>query len=143
MLHIGSCHCENIAIEFSSDITPSEIETRECQCDFCRKHGTKAVTDPNGKLNITVKDIDNLSRYSFGLKTADYLVCKRCGVYVAAITKDELVFHGIAIVNAFQNRNDFYAPPIPAVYDDEDETARRERRRSNWTPTQLLIQENE
>lgn len=143
MLHTGGCHCGNISLEFSSDIAPSKLETRACQCDFCRKHGGKAVSDPNGKLVISVNDVANLSRYSFGLETAHFIVCKQCGVYVAAVTKDELVFHGIVIVNALQNRDDFSSPPIPSNYDSEDENERRTRRRTKWTPARLLIQDSE
>jgi len=60
---------------FESDLAPDQIGVR--------KHGARTITDPKGCMKITVRAAENLIRYRFGLKTADYLVCGRCGVYVA------------------------------------------------------------
>ena len=139
MLHKGGCHCGNVELEFTSDIPPADIEIRECQCDFCRKHGAIAMSDPNGKLSILVNDRNNLNLYAFGLQTADFIVCAKCGVYVAAITKDKGAPRGIAIVNSFQNRTQFSSPAIPASYDSEDKAGRIDRRRKKWIPATITF----
>jgi hypothetical protein len=71
-VHTGGCHCGNICLTFETDLDPSQIEVRACQCSFCVKHGSRAVADPDGRLIISVKDIKRLHRYRFGLRTADY-----------------------------------------------------------------------
>ncbi|HMA16311.1 MAG TPA: hypothetical protein VKP12_16105, partial [Kiloniellaceae bacterium] len=100
MIHHGGCHCGAIAIDYESAVAPEETEVRACLCSFCRKHGSRAVSDPAGKLILTVHDADAVRRYRFGLATADYFLCGRCGVYVAAVLGEGDKLYGIAIVNA-------------------------------------------
>jgi len=128
-----------VKLEFTSDIPPADIETRECQCDFCRKHGAIAMSDLNGKLSILVNDRNNLNIYAFELQTADFMVCAKCGVYVAAITKDKSAPRGIAIVNSFHNRSQFSNSAIPASYDNEDKAGRIDRRRKTWMPAKITF----
>src|SRR5690606_34244006 len=56
MIHHGGCHCGAIVIDFESAVSAEETEVRACQCTFCRKHGSRAVSDPGGKLTIAVRD---------------------------------------------------------------------------------------
>jgi hypothetical protein len=139
MKHPGGCHCGNIAIEFESAVDPAEIEVRACQCAFCRKHASRAVADPAGRVAIRVADAGELQRYAFGLRTAAYLVCRRCGVYVAAVAEGEGELRAIAIVNALDDHRRFTRPSVPVDYDAEDRGARVARRRARWTPATLTI----
>src|SRR5882762_1576941 len=59
-----------------------------CQCSFCRKHNARAFSDPKAHVTLTVADPLHLQRYSFGLKTSDQIICRRCGVYVAMTLTD-------------------------------------------------------
>ena len=54
--HTGGCHCGNIRLRFSTELDPSQIEVRACQCSFCVKHGSRAVADPDGRLTVSVGD---------------------------------------------------------------------------------------
>jgi hypothetical protein len=110
-VHTGGCHCSNIRLGLSTELDPSQIEVRACQCSFCVRHGSRAVADPDGRLIISVKDEARLRRYQFGLRTADYLICRECGVYVAAIDgKDDAISRdddarAIVIINALNDRS--------------------------------------
>src|SRR6266853_296126 len=137
MKYQGGCHCGNLRIEFETAISPAAIELRACQCTFCRKHGSRAVTDPAGHLAIGVERGDHLERYAFGLRTAEYLICKTCGVYVAAVTAGESEPHGIAIVNCLDEHRQFTSEPIAVDYDAESRDDRLERRRQRWTPVTM------
>ena len=139
MRHTGGCHCGNIAVEFESAIDPAEIEVRACQCRFCRKHNSRAIADPAGRAAIRVADETQLQRYKFGLGTATYLLCRRCGVYVAALTEDEGEPRAIVIVNALDDAARFSRSPLAVDYDAEDRGQRVARRRSRWTPATLVI----
>ena len=139
MIHAGGCHCGNIKIEFESEIDPARMDVRACQCDFCRKHGARAIADPDGRLKIKVADDRQLSHYKFGFGTAAFLVCRQCGVYVAAVTAGEQNPRAILMVNTLNNREDFCAPEIAADYDEECRSQRVQRRRENWTPVSTVF----
>ena len=134
MKYTGGCHCGNLRIEFETDIRPAEIEVRACQCTFCCKHNSLAVTDPAGHLTIRAEHRENLERYTFGLRTAAYLICKTCGVYVAAVMIGESEPRGIAIVNCLDDRRQFASEPLAVDYDAESRDDRMARRRRRWTP---------
>ncbi|MDA4847009.1 GFA family protein [Hoeflea poritis] len=136
MEHTGGCHCGNIAITFSTKIAPDRIRPVACQCAFCRKHNVLAVADPEGHLEIRIGDKAEVNRYRFGLGTAEYLICRICGVYVAAITVDEPE-RALVVVNSLDSRDSFTADPVAANYDNETEAERRARRRKSWTPVTL------
>jgi hypothetical protein len=139
MQHHGGCHCGAVAISFESALAPAETEVRACLCSFCRRHGSRAVSDPAGRLTVTVKQPELVQRYRFGLATADYYLCGRCGVYVAAVLEEVGKLYGIAIVNALDDAAAFSQPAKPADYSAEDEAARRGRRQSRWTPAQIVV----
>src|SRR6185503_19654289 len=84
----GSCHCGAVRVSFTTTRALDELPLRECQCTFCRKHGARTTADPEGFAEIRVRDSGALVRYRFGLAVADYLVCARCGVYVAAVMEE-------------------------------------------------------
>jgi hypothetical protein len=134
MKYEGGCHCGNLRIAFETSL----IELRACQCTFCRKHASLAVTDPAGHLTIPTAHGKSLGRYVFGLRTAEYLICKTCGVYVAAVTMGESEPRGIAIVNCLDDRRQFTRPPIAVDYDAESRDQRLERRRRRWTPVTVM-----
>lgn len=132
------CHCGAITLAFTTQRPPAELPLRECQCSFCRKHGARTTTDPEGFAEIRVGDSEALARYRFGLGTADYLVCARCGVYLAALMEEGGKGHAVLNVNAFQDRAAFSGAATPMVYDHEDEAQRRARRRKLWTPARIV-----
>ncbi len=138
----GGCHCGNIKVVYRTDIAPEDAKPRACQCSFCRKHNTRAVSDPSGSLAITVSHGSALSRYRFGLGSAEFLICRTCGVYVAAFMADPDDGHGYAtlMANALDAQGR-YSPAVPTVYDNEDEAGRRERRRQRWTLATLSVRE--
>ena len=133
MEHKGGCHCGNIAITFSTQIAPDHMTPIACQCAFCRKHNVLAVADPDGHIEIGIGNETEVNRYRFGLCTAEYLICRICGVYVAAITIDAPE-RGLVIVNCLDDRTRFTAEPVAADYGGETETERKARRRKGWTP---------
>lgn len=136
----GGCHCGNIAVTYRTDVAPGDAVPRACQCSFCRKHNTRAVSDPNGALEISVGSTGVLNRYQFGLNTADFLICRNCGVYVAAFMPDPDDDHGFATLMANVLEDQARYPEAgPAVYGGENEAGRRQRRRALWTPAILRI----
>jgi len=137
--YTGSCHCGGIGVSFETAMVPSEMEVRLCQCQFCCSHGAKAVSDPNGNIAFTEIRPGALHRYMFGLRTAEFLICRECGVYVGAVMSEGDQAYGIVNIRALSDEALFSHPPVPADYDDEEESDRRKRRRARWTPVRAAI----
>ena len=126
----GACHCGAITAVFETALAPAEIEVRADQCGFCRRHGAKTVSDPAGRLILRFAE-DAVRRYRFGGRTADFLVCRDCGAYVASVMEDygvlNVVGADIAVLASRAAR--------PVDYESETPDQRRARRRQRWTPT--------
>lgn len=133
----GGCHCGNIEIEFTTNVPPSGIEVLGCQCSFCRKHGSRAMADRDGHVVIRLADAGRVSFYEFGLRTASYVICATCGVYVAAVTRHE-PRRAIVVVNSLRDHRIFSRPVLEVEYDNESREARLARRHSTWTPAAIV-----
>lgn len=138
MILRGGCHCGNIRIDLETATDPAHTDVRACQCSFCRKHNALAISDPEGQVTIRVREERDLSRYEFGLRTATYIVCARCGAYVAAVTNDGSS-RAIAIVMTLDDASAFTRSPRSVDYDSETRAERTARRQRQWTPARLVV----
>ena len=80
----GSCHCGAIGWTYRTELAPWQWQVRSCQCSFCRRHATRCTSDPAGSAEFSIVDAEALHRYRFGLRSAEFLMCRRCGVYIGA-----------------------------------------------------------
>jgi hypothetical protein len=130
----GACHCGALGFSLRATQPPARWIVRACQCRFCRAHGALSCSDPDGSLEFHASDRAAVSRYRFGHRTADFLVCSRCGVYVGAILETPRGRFGIVNVLALQPM----PPGLPAAvamdYEDEAVDQRRARREERWSP---------
>ena len=129
----GTCHCGNVAIVLETEKDPRELPLRACGCSFCRRHGARTTSDPAGRAHIGAQDAAKVSRYVFGLRTAEMLVCARCGVYSAAVLREGDRAWAVLNANLFLDPA-FERPAQPVSYDGETEQQRIERRKRVWTP---------
>jgi len=133
----GGCHCGNLGFVLETRLAPHEITLRACQCGFCRAHGARCASDPDGAASIRVLDPAALSRYRFGERSADFLVCARCGVYVGAVIEhagERRATLNVGLVPDLATAG----PAVPVRYDDEGREARIERRLRVWTPVREM-----
>jgi len=130
----GGCHCGNLTFLFEASVPLEVLGLRADQCSFCRAHGARNTSDPKGTMSISVRDAGTLVRYRFGLRTADFLICGRCGVYIGALMEDEGKSWFTVNVNAFRPPPGQDFPIAPVDYDAEDVPARIARRKQRWTP---------
>jgi hypothetical protein len=126
----GSCHCGALTVEHETELPLEGIQLRECQCSFCRRHGAINTSDPQGRMRV-VAARGALVRYRFGLHTADFLVCGRCGIYVGCVLDDAF---GSVNTRVLDDGARLTQPPGPCDWSKEDSDGRRARRRLRWTP---------
>jgi hypothetical protein len=85
-------------------------------------------------VRIGVADPALLERYRFGLGTADFLVCRRCGVYLGAVHAEGGWSWATININTFRSTAGLGEAAEPVSYDGESAAERRVRRRARWTP---------
>lgn len=126
----GGCHCGNVSYEFTWPAEGDSIPVRACSCEFCMKHRGVYTSHPEGRLNAEIRDGSLVSRYRFATKTAEFFVCKRCGVVPFVTSEIEGSMFAVVNVNTFDAVD-------PQVFDSsvtdfggelrEDRLARRTR----------------
>ena len=128
----GSCHCGNVSFELSWEPDPAEIPARACGCSFCVKHGGVWTSNPAGALRVTVENPALVEKYAFGTRTAEFHVCRRCGV-VPLVTSDiDGRTYAVVSVNAFNNVDRSKLRVEPMSFEGEETPSRLERRKRNW-----------
>jgi hypothetical protein len=138
MLYSGQCHCGAIRVELTTDRLPSEQVLGACQCTFCRKHNARTFSDPKAHVTLTAIDLEQIQRYSFGLRTSDQIVCRQCGVYVAMTLTEGARIWSVINVDTLDGRALFTRSPEPRDYGAEDRKGRIARRKARWCPTTLV-----
>jgi len=137
----GGCHCGNLQFVFEASAPLETLGLRADMCSFCRAHGARNTSDPNGAVRIRVRDGAQLGRYRFALKTADFLICRTCGVYVGALLEEGGQGWFTVNVNAFRDKPPLDFPVTPRDFDAEDVAARIARRKRTWTPVMAFAVE--
>jgi hypothetical protein len=114
---------------------PEQISLRACGCSFCRAHNTRTTSDPQGSVEIWAADWSRVEPYRFGSGTAEFLICRRCGVYIGAVCDTAGGTRAVINTNCLDNCAAFTGQPAPVDHDRETMENRRARRAANWTPT--------
>lgn len=136
MRYSGQCHCGKLKASFETDRTPVELGVRTCQCDFCRRHGAVNISDAEGEVVIDAAPEDVL-RYRFALRTADFLICKQCGVYIAAVAGEGEDIRSTVNVAGLRMTDFLSVEEAPVQYGSESMKERIARRARRWTPTRF------
>lgn len=132
----GGCQCGALELEVRTELAISDFAVRACQCPFCRLHGALSASDPKGVVTFRAREPDALVRYRFGLKLADFLLCRRCGGYVGAFMAEGERAFAVININALADRERFRAAQSMS-YDGETVEQRLARRRERWMPARL------
>src|ERR1700726_2338822 len=120
MDHSGGCHCGNIHVRLRLSKRPEDNPLRACTCSFCRSHSPRMVADPDGLFEAWADDWSLVENYRFGTGTCDFLICRRCGVFIAAVSETAADARAVVNVNCLSDRERFTS--VPAVHDFEGET---------------------
>ena|ERR1700722_13311380 len=133
----GGCHCASLEVAFETALDPAALPLRACQCSFCRRHGGVTTSDPAGRLLIEVRQHEQLQRYRFAHGITEFLICRSCGVYVAAVMETERRLLGVLNVNVLDERDGLLQQPQPMQYGTENAEAREARRAKVWMSVEI------
>ena len=135
----GSCHCGALGFSFETARPAALWSVRACSCRFCRAHGALTTSDPAGRLVFHAREAPALQRYRFGLQSADFLLCGRCGVYLGAQTETAHAAFGIINTHALMPVPEGLPAAVAADYSSETASERLARRAQRWTPLARVI----
>ncbi len=138
MQYQGECHCRAIGYAYRTALAPRQWPIRACQCSFCRAHGARTTSDPSGRVEFKIADDTRLQRYRFGQRTADFLVCSACGVYIGAVIDTENGTFAIVNINVLDPVPEDLGAPQSMTYEGESAEQRVRRREERWTPCERL-----
>jgi hypothetical protein len=130
----GGCHCGALGIIYRTDIDPMYWRLRHDGCSFCRRHGVVGTSDPAGKLSVNIEDPSKVRYYRFAHRTADFLICGECGVFVAAITDTTQGKRAVINARVLDGVSLDWASVADVHFDDESPPQRADRRSLHWTP---------
>ena len=131
----GECHCGNVRFELETETPLGEIVTRACDCRFCRLHGARTWSDPQGQARVFVRDPDELQTYTFGSKSTEFIICRTCGAYAGAAVTEGGETWCTLNMRLTGNRLEQQA----VSYGTESRTQKMARRRLMWTPTEIRL----
>lgn len=133
----GGCHCGNLTLEMESDRALEDIPLRTCGCSFCVAQGAVYTSDPEGFVRFRARDPARVSRYRFGHGTAEFLICRDCGVYLGVVMSEEGEACAVVNVKACAAPERFVGTPARMDFDGESVDGRLSRRRAKWTPASI------
>jgi hypothetical protein len=134
MEYLARCHCGALTAHYGTGLPTACWPVRACQCAFCAAHGALSTSDPAGSLGFSATDPGLLHRYQFGTRSADFLVCRACGVYLGAVMAQGERRWGILNIRTLQPLPSDLPEVQPMQYDGEPFEARAQRRTARWTP---------
>lgn len=132
MIYRGACHCGVVSAAYETD---QPVRLRADGCGFCSSRGVKSASDPEGRLDL--KASKKLTRYRFGHKTADFLICPDCGTYVATYMEGPRGSIGVANIVGLHINELKNLPVTLTSLEGESVEERLKRRVSRWTPMTL------
>ena len=129
----GACHCGKLRIRFSTALPHERFTPRACDCSFCQKHGAAYISDPGGQLVIEARGPEPVHRYRQGSESADFLLCRDCGVLVAVVYEEGGTLYGAVNSGCLDERAQL-APAQSASPQRLDPEVKRRRWTELWTP---------
>jgi len=130
----GGCHCGALAFEFSTARPPRDSRVVARMNSFCRAHAALSTSDPAGSIAFFERKPVSLHIYQFGTRSADFLICAHCGVYVGARMQSPSGRFAIINVRALKPIPEGLQEAQPMNYEGESLEGRAARREQRWSP---------
>lgn len=140
MRYAGQCHCGKLKAVFETQKTPQQLGIRTCLCSFCMRRNAIHISDPEGEVVIDAA-ADDVLRYRFALRTADFLICRHCGTYICAVIGEGDHIRSVVNIVGLRLEDFLNIEETPSEFGAETTEERIARRAGRWTPTRFIDQE--
>ena len=128
----GGCHCGNIRLTLAGVPDAALIAVRECGCSFCRKHGGLWTSVPGARLRVRLAQPGEVARYAFGTRTADFHVCRLCGVVPLVTSRIDGRLYAVVSVRALEGIPPERLAARAVDFEGEALAERLARRQRHW-----------
>jgi hypothetical protein len=133
----GGCHCGILKVIYRTAVEPAHWPLRHDGCSFCRRHGVVGTSDPAGEVAFEIADAAKIRYYRFAQKTAQFMLCGDCGVFVAALTETTAGVRAVINARVLEGVALNYNAVTDVHFDDETPAQRAARRLRHWTPVRI------
>lgn len=99
------------------------------------KHGGVYTSHPEGSLYVQIKDEALTERVALGTETAQFFICRRCGVVPFVISEIDGEIYAVVNVNTFEGINQSVFSRASADFEGEGLSDRLARRKKTWIPS--------
>lgn len=130
----GSCHCGNLGFSFDWPEPGSAIPVRACGCNLCTKHRGVWTSHPDGRFRLFIRDEGQVNRYQFGTRTADFHICRVCGVLPITTCVIGPARYAVLNIHTFDGVDRARFVERATDFEGESIESRLARRQQNWTP---------
>ena len=134
MDYVARCHCGALSAHYHTLLPVASWSVRACQCAFCTAHGAVSTSDSGGSLTFSASEPELLRRYQFGTRSADFLLCGACGVFLGAVMMQGSQRSGVLNVRSLRPSPSDLPAPQPMQYGTEGTQERTQRRTARCTP---------
>lgn len=128
----GGCHCGNIRLTLSGVPQEAALSLRECGCSFCVKHGGLWASVPEASLRVIVAHPLDVHPYTFATKSADFHVCRVCGVVPLVTSLIDSHLYALVSVRALEGVAAERLERRAADFEGEGTSERLARRARSW-----------
>jgi hypothetical protein len=127
----GSCHCGNVEFTLVTNKEVDSFVPRRCSCSMCRRHGASYISDPKARLVLRYRDRSQLSLYRVGHRTAQWVICSRCGALTVVLCEIEGQLRAVVRVQSMVEHS-FPQPEVVMNFESESVQERLQRRAKTW-----------
>ncbi len=128
----GGCHCGDLEYQLEWPENPVLMPARRCGCSFCTRFNGTWTSHPSASLVIRESRENPAIRYRFGTATADFLICSRCGIAIAATCDAGKGLQAVVNVNTLAEEQAIRFDASDSNFDGEAVQDRLQRRTANW-----------
>ena len=131
----SNCHCGLIAIRYTLPQSDQAIIARRCSCSYCQSHGASYISHPDARLTIKTQRVENLLKYRFGTQTADFCLCRQCGVLLFACSNIGGRDYAVLNILCLNSVDREHISISDSNFDGEQTADRLDRRAQRWIGT--------
>ena len=91
-------------------------------------------------MQVEIGDAAQINKYLFGTSTAEFHICRACGVVPVVTSEISGHIYAVVNVNTFTNVDDLHFKESVTDFDGESTESRLDRRARVWIPRVTIVE---